>query len=226
MEFQNSQLLKFVDYPESRKEVVENILESLSKHGVELESFIAKGFRSTVFKGKLNDKEVAIKILRSDSGKEKALLNECNFLKKLKEIAPKPFICSKDFIVMEFIKGKPFKEALEQASDIKDLKKLIMDALKACYKLDTMKIKHSELKGEKHVIFSDGKIRIIDFESATESETPGNLPQFAGFHLVRNEKLLRKIGVKKEDLLEALKEYKSNPGRGFEKVKEVIERDR
>jgi putative serine/threonine protein kinase len=224
MEFQNSQLLKFIDYPESREEKVREILKTLAKHNVEIKAFMAKGFRSTVFKGLMGEKEVAVKILRSDVNKRDALSKECSFLKQIKGIAPKPFICEDSFIVMEFIRGEPLQRVLKSA-DREKAKKLILKTINVCHQLDLMKIKHSELKGGKHIVVSDGKIRLLDFESASYSENPRNVLQFVGSYIVGKREILEKLGLKEEELLAALKIYKRYPKKGLEKIKENLDRD-
>ncbi len=224
MKFQSSRLYALIDYPASRRAVVEEILGELSKRGVTIESFVAKGFRSTVFRGRMDGREVAVKILRSDSNKGDALLKECKFLKALKGIAPTPYVCRKRFIVMEFIEGKRFDEVMGTL-DRKGAKELTLKALRVCYRMDSLNVSHSELNGEKHILVSDGEVRVIDFESARFSEKPRNLLQFAGFHLLRRKELLERLKVKREELIEALRKYKEDRERGFREVEELFKGD-
>ena len=114
---------------------------------------------------------------------------------------------------MEWIEGIPFKEALQRYG-----KSIIALALKSCYLLDLCGVEHSEIKGEKHLIYDGKRIRIIDFESARFKEKPRNLLQFLGYHILRREDLLREFNVNRNRLLELTEKYKENPEKTFTKI--------
>jgi putative serine/threonine protein kinase len=214
------ELYFFLDYPACREERALKILRELQKLGVELSEFVAKGYRAAVFKGKLNGSIVAIKVKRSDVLKEKLIEKECKILKHIESFsietgeqnpAPKVYYCSNEYLVMEFIRGLPFSKALRNY----DPRTVVKEALKSCYFLDRAKVKHSEIKGEKHLLFDGQRIRIIDFESSKFSEKPRNLLQFVGYHLIRKKKLLQEIGINQERIRELIELYKEDPEEGF-----------
>ena len=209
-----------LDYPACREERALRILKELRELGVELLQFIAKGYRGTVFKGKLNGKPIAIKVKRSDVSKERLIEKECEILKYLEDFskktgeknpAPKVYRCTGEYLIMEFINGLTFSRALK----IYDPKTVVKEAIKSCYFLDRAGIKHSEIKGEKHLIFDGQRIRIIDFESAKTSEKPRNLLQFIGYHLMRRKEILKEIEIDPERIKKLIELYKKNPHRGF-----------
>jgi putative serine/threonine protein kinase len=111
-----------LDYPACREERALRILKELRELGVELLQFIAKGYRGTVFKGKLNGKPIAIKVKRSDVSKERLIEKECEILKYLEDFskktgeknpAPKVYRCTGEYLIMEFINGLTFSRALK-----------------------------------------------------------------------------------------------------------------
>ncbi|TCK05366.1 putative serine/threonine protein kinase [Phorcysia thermohydrogeniphila] len=214
------ELYLLLDYPTCREERALRILKELQKLGVELLEFVAKGYRGTVFKGKLNRNLVAIKVKRSDVLKEKLIEKECEILKHLENFsikteeqnpAPKVHQCTEEYLIMEFIEGLPFSRALKNY----DPKTVVKEALRSCYFLDRAGVKHSEIKGEKHLLFDGQRIRVIDFESAKFSERPRNLLQFVGYHLIRRKELLRELGISQERVRELIELYKENPDEGF-----------
>lgn len=212
MEFQTSQFYEYLDYPAKRKKRIQHLFNRLKGSGITLKCFIDKGYRGVVFKGTYRKNAVAVKIPRSDVGKKNPLQKECEILnylvKKLKSRnpAPYPYLCTSEFVVMELIEGATFLEALNRYNPNEVIKR----ALKSCFLLDKAGIHHSELKGNKHLIFDGRSWRIIDFESAKFSDNPRNLLQFVGYHLVRNEELLNKLAITKESLKLAIKTYKRN----------------
>lgn len=215
MEFQNSQLFKLLDYPRGDIERGRFLFERLIREGVTDISFVSKGYRGVVFKGKLGEVPVAVKVPRSDSGKD-FVEKECEVLNLLqgrlgsKNPAPKVYKCGEDFLVMEWIEGIPFERALREFGS-----KVILKALESVYLLDRAEVEHSEIKGEKHLLFDGERFRIIDFESSKLKERPRNLLQFVGYHLLRKKELLESLGVDRERLLRLLELYKEEPERAF-----------
>ena len=217
MDFRNLPLLTLLDYPRGDRERAVGILKALKEKGVEGLSFVSKGYRGVVFKALLNGRPVAVKVKRSDTPKNVSL-REFEFLTHLYKLyreetpAPLPYLATEDFIVMEWIEGRPFPGAFEENG-----KRVVIEAVKACYRLDRAGVEHSEIKGEKHLIFTGDRIKVIDFESARFKERPRNLLQFVGYHLIGRE-LYRRLGLTVEELKRALSLYKENPEEGFRRL--------
>jgi putative serine/threonine protein kinase len=211
------ELYLLLDYPACSEKRAKRILRELQNTGVELLGFVAKGYRGTVFKGILKGKTVAVKVKRSDVSKERPIEKECEILKHLENFlgernpAPRVYHCTEEYLIMEFIEGLPFSEALKNHNP----RTVVMEALKSCYLLDRAKVKHSEIKGEKHLLFDGKRVRVIDFESAKLSEKPRNLLQFVGYHLVRRGELLKELGTSQDRIKELIELYKKNPEEGF-----------
>ena len=219
MEFPSSQLFSLLDYPRGNPEEGKKKFELLSSYGVKNLSFVAKGYRGVVFKGELSGRPVAVKVPRSDVSKQNLPQKECSFLKHLdrclkeKNPAPAPLLCASDFLVMEWIEGIPFLEAYRVYG-----KPVILSALESCYLLDSCGVEHSEIKGEKHLLYDGKRVRIIDFESAKFKDKPRNLLQFIGYHVLRRKELLGELGIDRGELLTLIDRYKENPAEVFPEI--------
>jgi len=225
MESPSSQLFKLLDYPRGDLKEGERRLKLLSSYGVKNLSFVSKGYRGVVFRGELSGKSVAVKLPRSDAGKEGIAEKECSVLKYLEEClgernpAPRVYLCTPEFLVMEWIEGLPFAEALQVYG-----KRALVSALESCYLLDTCGVEHSEIKGEKHLIYDGERTRVIDFESARFKENPRNLLQFAGYHLLRRGELLKRLQVDEGVLRSLLTLYKENRDEAFPKILSLFDK--
>ena len=225
MEFPNSQLFSLLDYPRGEVRVGEKRYNLLRSYGVKNLRFVARGYRGVVFRGEFSGKPVAVKVPRSDAGKDNVVEKECSILRYLKSClkeenpAPEPYICTPDFIVMEWIEGIPFPVAVENFG-----KEVVLSALKSCYLLDTCGVEHSEIKGEKHLLFDGKRVRIIDFESAKLKKKPRNLLQFVGYHLLRKKEVLKVFRVDERELLSLLSDYKENPETAFPKILSLFDK--
>ncbi len=126
---------------------------------------LGKGHSSIVALGLWNNQIVAIKIRRIDS-KRKSLVREANLMLEASRggAAPKPYYFTKNIIIMEYIPGPHFIEAIQSSS----WKKAIIQALEAARILDSMNILHYELRRPwRHIRFTEGgKALILDYESA------------------------------------------------------------
>jgi len=209
MEFQSLPPFNLIE-----PERLSKILSQLKERGVENLSFASKGYRGVVFKGYLKGRPVAVKVKRSDTPKE-VPLKEFNFLSHLFNLygpetpAPAPHFATEDFVVMEWIEGKPFGQAFKEFG-----RQVVREALKSVYQLDRAGVEHSEVKGEKHLIFNGQRVKVIDFESAKFKEKPRNLLQFVGYHLIGKE-LYRELGLERGELLKLMELYKREPEAAF-----------
>ena len=161
------------------KKIPENILNKeainkLENKGVEIIDVLGKGHRGVVLKGIYNNKEVAIKIPRTDSPKN-TIENEAKILKLLEkyDMAPKVYEFEEDYLIMEFIDGEELKSAVDKL-DKDRLLKVVEDILKITLKLDILGIEHKEIQGGRHFLITDKKTYIIDFDKAKEKKTTKN----------------------------------------------------
>lgn len=122
----------------------------------------------------------AIKIRRTDSCRHE-MANEFNFYKyvNMYNIGPKVHLHTKNILLMECIEGLPARKwFFSPRSNIDLVRRIIIDILNQCFKLDEMGIDHGQLnKLDNHVIISaDGsKCTIVDFESASSKRKVNNV---------------------------------------------------
>ena len=115
------------------------------------------------------------------------------------------------FIVMEFVKGTRIIE-WAKTSEKEDLRKVLLDVMKQCRKMDIMRVSKEEMHNPwKHIIIDKAPI-MIDFERCHVDITPKNVTQFCQF--LMSEKFYRILEAKgiefeKGKIIAWLKSYKS-----------------
>lgn len=168
--------------------------------------YLTKGKRGIIYKFTKNKKQYVIKIKRKESKAIDRIENEAKILKIINKynIAPTIKDSGKDYLVMEYIKGKQIKEYLEK---IKNPNKILKTILKQCFILDKLKINKLEMhKPTKHIICYKNKATLIDFERTYTTKKPKNVTQFCEF-INRLNKLNKKI--KKIPIIK-IKQYKKH----------------
>ncbi|WP_281950303.1 hypothetical protein [Nitrosophilus kaiyonis] len=123
--------------------------------------------------------------------------------------SPKVYEKSKDFFLMDYIKGYNFKESLKL-----NKKASILLSLKLSYYLDKKRVYHSQLGRYHHMIISKDfqKIWALDFERAKIDSNQKNLLQIVGFYLKDYYPLLK----------EEIKIYKKDIDLGYKKIVDKI----
>ena len=182
---------KILGYPNATKRQIKSRINELEKLKVKsicltgpttignLE-ILGKGYVGVVVLVKRGNKEVALKIRRTDSQREN-MKNESILLKLVNSVnvGPKIIDVSKNFLVMEYIEGEKFSdwiEMLKGSGSVKQLKSTIKNVLEDCYRLDQIGFDHGELSNiSKHVIVGKTKVTIIDFESSSTKRRPSNI---------------------------------------------------
>ncbi len=176
-------------------------------------AFLAKGKRSLVFTASYKNKLVAIKVKKKSSKAINRLENEAKFLKILNKykIGPRLIKQGKDYIVYEFVKGKPILEYK------KNLKKIVLNVLDQCFVLDKLKINKLEMHHPvKHIIIDKYPV-LIDFERCYYTKNPKNVTQFCQFLMNINPKLNKKL------LIKTLKTYKSEQSKkNLNQIKKIL----
>ena len=180
-------------------------------------AILGKGYVGVVVLAKKGNKQVALKIRRTDS-QRKDMKNESILLKLVNSVGvgPKMFAVSKNFLVMEYIEGKKISDwvdLLKGLGSTKKLKSTIKKILQDCYKLDRLGFDHGELSNvSKHVIVGKTKSTLIDFESSSTKRKPSNVTSitqafFIGSGIARKTQKIYK-NPPKEKIINALKQYK------------------
>ena len=193
---------------------------------------LGKGYVGLVVLVKRGNKEVALKIRRTDSQREN-MKNESILLKLVNSVSvgPKIIDVSKNFLVMEYIEGEKFSNwigMLKGSGSVKKLKFTIKSALEDCYRLDQIGFDHGELSNiSKHVIVGKNKVVLIDFESSSTKRRPSNVTSitqafFIGSGIAKHAQKIYK-NSSKEKIIFALKSYKQEKTReNFENLLKVL----
>ena len=193
---------------------------------------LGKGYVGVVVLVKRGNKEVALKIRRTDSQREN-MKNESVLLKLVNSVnvGPKMIDVSKNFLVMEYIEGKKFSnwiEMLKGSGSVKQLKSTIRNVLEDCYRLDEIGFDHGELSNiSKHVIVGKTKVSLIDFESSSTNRKPSNVTSitqafFIGSGIAKQAQKIYK-NSSKEKIIDALKSYKQEKTReNFENLLKIL----
>jgi len=195
-------------------------------------AILGKGYVGVVVIAKKGNKEVALKIRRTDS-QRKNMKNESVLLKLVNsvKVGPKVFDVSKNFLVMEYLEGEKFSnwiESLKGTGSAKKLKSTIKNILEDCYRLDQIGFDHGELSNiSKHVIVGKSKSSLIDFESSSTKRRPSNVTSIAQAFFIGSgiSKKTQKIfkSSSKEKIIQALKSYKQEKSQeNFKQLLKVL----
>lgn len=201
-----------LNYPEKGKN--EPLKKTFDNLGVELIPFgkkqifgvpiLGKGWSSVVVYGVFNNKKVAVKIQRKDSHRI-SLGKEASFLRITNEygIGPTLYYEGDNFLILEYIEGKPLKEA-------KAKKEHVLSFFEQCHQLDVLKIDHGQIQGGKHLIIG-GKCCIIDFEKAGY-RTPRNVSSLVSELFLKKtqcaQEMRSQFSIDEKKLIEAVHTYK------------------
>jgi putative serine/threonine protein kinase len=234
---------KILGYPNATKRQIKSRINELEKLKIKsicltgpttignLE-ILGKGYVGVVVLVKRGNKEVALKIRRTDSQREN-MKNESKMLKLVNSVnvGPKIIDVSKNFLVMEYIEGEKFSdwiEMLKGSGSVTQLKSTIKNILEDCYRLDQIGFDHGELSNiSKHVIVGKTKVTIIDFESSSTKRRPSNITSitqafFIGSGIAKQAQKIYK-NSSKEKIIDALKSYKQEKTReNFEKLLKIL----
>ena len=241
--FANEPYSKILGYPNATNRQIKSRINELEKLRIKSISLIGpttlgklailgKGYVGVVVLAKKGNKQVALKIRRTDSQRQN-MKNEAALLKLVNtvNVGPKMFSFSKNFLVMEYLDGIKISEwadALKGSGSVKRLKLTIKSILEDCYRLDEMGFDHGELSNiSKHVIVEETKSTLIDFESSSTKRRPSNVTSatqaiFIGSGIAKKTRKMYR-SPPKEKIIEILKQYKQEKTReNFEKLLKIL----
>ncbi len=193
---------------------------------------LGKGHASVVIKAVLKPSlTVAIKVRRTDS-KRDSLMLECEVMKAAYPVAPKVYRCDDDFIIMEYVDGAPIGEVMDKVlmKGCGSALPLVLKVLGAVRYLDLVGVDHKELSLlREHVLVTrGGRVKVIDYESASTSEAPCNVCRVCSWFIYRSafgRECCRDHERLKTELREALRRYKARATDGaFKAVINTIAR--
>ena len=144
----------------------------------------------------------------SDEAKLLNIANQVN-------VGPKLVQSSKNFLIMEFIRGKKIISWISEAKKINSeiIKYVIKQILMDCFLLDQIGLDHGELSVlNKHVLVTNNEPTIIDFESSSVCRKTSNVSSAVQAILIGTglAKTIRgKIKVPtKNKIIESVQNYK------------------
>lgn len=188
--FREKPYANILGFPKATKRQIESRLIELEKLGITSVSFngpievdgvriIGKGYVGVVILVKKKSKIFALKIRRTDSPR-KTMRDEALLLQIANKtnVGPRLIQFSKNFLVMEFIDGKKIVDWVNELNtkNSKKLRIIIKKILLDCFTLDQIGLDHGELSVlDKHVLITDKKPTIIDFESSSINRKISNV---------------------------------------------------
>ena len=220
---------KILAFPKPKDIEIKKRLIELKKLGISHVSFtgplqiekcniLGKGYVGMVVLAKQKNDTVALKIRRIDSPR-KNMANEAKLLKNVNKIkiGPKFIKNSKNFLIMEYIKGEKIIDwAKKPETKAKEIRHIVNNVLRECYRLDEIGLDHGELSTiDKHVIVNKKRSTIIDFESSSIDRKTSNVSGatqaiFIGTGLAKIIQKKIKLPTKKK-IIELIRAYKKNP---------------
>ena len=234
---------KILGYPKATTRQINSRIKELEKLKIKSISFtgpttlgklaiLGKGYVGVVVLAKKGNKQVALKIRRTDS-QRKNMKNESILLKLVNtiDVGPKIFDNSKNFLVMEYLEGEKISNwvnLLHGIGSTKKFKTVVKKILEDCYKLDNLGLDHGELSNvSKHVIVGKIKSTLIDFESSSTKRIPSNVTSitqafFIGSGIAKKAQKIYK-NPSKDKIIEALQRYKKEKtSENFEKLLKIL----
>jgi len=236
---------RIVCYPRFDSEEFGKRLSEMEGLGVETLSFtgnktinnvqvLGKGYVGVVILAKTKVEIAAVKVRRTDSGRE-GMGHEAEVLAKANSVGvgPKLIGCSENILLMEYVDGSPFPKWIEGLKATKKslftAKNVLNEVLEQCWRLDEASVDHGELSNaQKHILVRDnGRVCILDFESASVGRRVSNVTSVCHYLFVRSSvaEVVREkvVDVDSALLLGALRRYKEDRTRSsFEAVLKIV----
>ena len=192
-------------------ERLERFYVFLGEKGFEALTPFSKGTTSLIFKGKMHERDVIIKLARPDSPRRN-LFREAEIIRVLGGRGITPALIEYgvfeglEYMIREFAPGEPVLYA-----DVE--KRHLIEIVKKTALLDAFGIDHGQIQGGKHIVIGE-EVWIIDFEKAGFRK-PKNLTSALAMLFLNENSISRRIRTKfgiGEEFLELLRgaaaEYK------------------
>ena len=171
----------------------------------------AKGTTGLVFRGRMGEKEVMIKLQRPDSPRQN-FAREAEIIRTLEPFNVTPPLVTYGkfeglhFLIREFAPGKMLLHATLE-------KRHLFEIVEKTALLDRLGLDHGQIQGGKHIIIGE-RVWLIDFEKANWRK-PRNLTSAMAMLFLNDNYISRRVrerfGVGRaflENMREELREYK------------------
>jgi putative serine/threonine protein kinase len=219
-------------YPRSNPAMIQKRIDELQQLGVKALEFVGKtsasnvpilgkGYVGVVVIAHVRGQRAALKMRRIDSDRV-SLEREAELLVRANKVSvgPKFLAASKDFLLMQLVDGDLFEDWLQIHEDREPIRKVLVDILEQCWRLDEASLDHGELsRAPKHLLVDrTEKAFIVDFETASVERKVINVTSVCQFLFMGNSQavktLVKVFGEKnRSELVSALKSYKKNRNR-------------
>jgi putative serine/threonine protein kinase len=221
-------------YPKPDRAEVQSRLNELQNLGVTAIEFsgqtaaygipapiLGKGYVGIVVVAHWQNKKAALKIMRADADRPD-MLHEALMLQKANtvNVGPKLLGATKNLLLMQLIDGDLLPSWLKTHEDEAQVKMVLGDVLEQCFRLDQVGLDHGELsKAPKHAIIDrQGAPWIVDFETASDTRRPANVPAICHFLFTSPGEVAQNVkGTLGErnrgEVISTLKEYKADISR-------------
>jgi putative serine/threonine protein kinase len=230
-----------VCYPRANHAEMQKRIEELQQLGVKAVEFngktsafnipvLGKGYVGIVAIAHVNGQRVALKMRRIDADRQ-SLEHEAELLIKANSVnvGPQFLAVNKDFLLMQLVDGDLLADWLEAHRDKELTRKVLVDILEQCWRLDEIGLDHGELsKAPKHLLVDKtNKPFSGDFETASVERKVINVTSVCQFLFMGNSsaaKILAEVlgDRNRAELIAALKGYKKDRNRrNFEGLLEV-----
>ena len=220
---------RILGFPKPTKREITNRIQEMKKLGIKSVSFdgpteleglkiLGKGYVGVVVLAKIKNNVFAVKIRRIDAPR-KRMQDEARFQKIANDVnvGPKLIQASKNFLVMEYIKGEKIIDwAKKPETKAKEIRHIVNNVLSECYRLDEIGLDHGELSTiDKHVIVNKKRSTVIDFESSSIDRKTSNVSGatqaiLIGTGLAKIIQKKIKLPTKKK-IIKLIRTYKKNP---------------
>ena len=240
-ELQEEPYASVLCYPKATPNQIQGRLEELRKLGVKAIEFsgkakaftlpvLGKGYVGIVAVAHVGCERLALKMQRVDSDRE-SLDHEAELLVLANgvNVGAKFVGATKRFLLMQLVDGDLIEVWLENHKDAALTRKLLLDILEQCWRMDEIGLDHGELsKAPKHLLV-DGSDKpfIVDFETASTRRNSSNVTSVCQFLFQGNSNVCKAVAevigeMDRTKMVEALKLYKKNRNRvNFQGILEV-----
>jgi len=219
---------QILGYPNPTKKILRDRISELKSLGVSSIQFkghveiyglkiLGKGCVSIVVIANTRKGEAALKIRRIDANRPN-MEREVKFLTKANTVGvgPKILRYSNNFLLIDLITGQLLPKWIKTLSGKGSsalLRKICLDILEKCRKLDKIGLDHGELSNMSKHVFVNGDVEIIDFESASE-RTVKNITSAVQYLFIGGyyaKKINKMLSIKNKDkIITAIQYYKKN----------------
>ena len=205
-------------------------MEFLKYKGLKHAILFAKGKRGLVYKAELligkKKIQVAVKVLRSDTGAVGVIENEAKWLSFMNtySIGPRFIFKGTNFVIMQFINGKEilFYFEIQNKKNPERVIVVVNKIIKQCILLDLLRVNKEELhRPLKHIIIAKTQPVMIDFERTHRTNKPKNISQLLQFlSSGRVKTALTNLSIDVQCLRKLSKQYKNKLNDLLEKTNE------